>query len=120
MYTEIISFEAACAALGLDPLKILPDVTMYPEKHQKAITANHKLIIIAEAIQEGWTPNWNDDDQYKWFPYFDMENGFGFRDTCCWTYSYGSVGSRLCFESSEKARWFGEQFLDLHKDFLTL
>ena len=85
-----MSFEDACEALGLDATK-LPDVSMLHEKHQKAITAHYKLVTIAEALNEGWTPDWSNHREYKYLPWFNVVkkegsgSGFGL--------AYGGYGS---------------------------
>jgi hypothetical protein len=116
---NIKTFEDACKVLNLDPEKILPDVSFVPQQHQAAITAATKLFIIANALNGGWKPDWNNLDQHKWFPWFDMEKGFRL---CSVGYYYGlsSVGSRLCFRSKEIAKYAANQFLDLYKEFFTL
>lgn len=85
---RVKSFEDACQVLGISTN--VPDVKGLPRKHQKAIVANYKLIIIAEALNEGWKPNWQDSDEYKYYPWFDMTNpaGVGFSFDL---YGYGCV-----------------------------
>lgn len=79
-----------------------------------------KLKIITKAINQDWTADWNNTNQRKWYPYFNLSSGFGFS---CSGYNCGytgtTVGSRLCFESEEKANYAGKQFLELYKQFLT-
>ena len=123
----IKTFEEACSKLSLDPLQILPNLSFYPKTHQKSVIAISKLFIIAEAVNEGWKPNWNDRSQYKWFPWFDMEvdenNPSGFR-----FYASGYVlsftgtagGSRLCFKTKEKSNHVGKIFIDLFRDIMVL
>lgn len=72
---RVKSFEDACQVLGISTN--VPEVKGLPRKHQKAIIANYKLIIIAEALNEGWKPNWQDSDEYKYYPWFDMSNPAG-------------------------------------------
>ena len=122
----IKTFEEACAKLGLDPAN-LPDFSMMPEKHRAALTAHSKLIIIAEALNDGWQPDWSNDDEYKYWPYFeitadkDQPSGFGFSLTgfVRW-YTYASVGSRLCYSSRELARYAGETFVDLYRAYFLI
>lgn len=78
---RVKSFEDACQVLGISTN--VPDVKGLPRKHQKAIVANYKLIIIAEALNEGWKPNWQDSDECKYYPWFDMRNpaGVGYSNT---------------------------------------
>ena len=50
-----------------------------------------------------------------------LSSGFGFSNS---NYNYDNtntnVSSHLCFESEEKAKYAGNQFLQLYKDFLTI
>ena len=74
---------------------------------------------------EGWEPNWGDFSEYKYFPWFEFERnstadtGFGF-SYCDWTDSrtYTLVGARLCFKTSELAKYAGTQFTDLYRDYM--
>lgn len=61
---KVKSFEDACQLLGIKTT--LPEVSMLPVNHQKAIIAHYKLVIIAEAINEGWKPNWDNWDERKY------------------------------------------------------
>ena len=65
-----------------------------------------------KAINNGWVPDWSDDDQYKWFPWFGvLSSGSGFSNSGSDCYCTGTtVGSRLCTDSSEKAEYIAEQF----------
>lgn len=121
------TFEEACTSKGYDPAAILPVVVLFPEKHQKAIIAYSKLIIVSEAINEGWEPDWNDGNEYKYLPWFDMEveknNTSGFRfyvTTCDYSATLTTGGSRLCFKTSKLAQYAGKQFLDLWRDMMVI
>lgn len=118
---RVKSFEDACQVLGISTN--VPEVKGLPRKHQKAIIANYKLIVIAEALNEGWKPNWQDSDEYKYYPWFDMSNpaGVGYS----YTYNtasnaYANFGSRLCLKNRELAIYFGQTFTDLFNDSLLL
>lgn len=118
---RVKSFEDACQVLGISTN--VPEVKGLPRKHQKAIIANYKLIVIAEALNEGWKPNWQDSDEDKYYPWFDMSNPAGVG--CSFTYSAASdtsagIGSRLCLKNRELAIYFGQTFTDLFNDSLLL
>lgn len=122
----IKTFEDACQLLGIDPDDVLHAAhSEYLKNDIVSINAYSKLIIIARALNDGWKPDWQDNDQYKHYPWFDMEkdknNPSGFRfysvDCLCTT---SCVGSRLCFKNEELAEYAGKQFIDLYKDFMVI
>jgi hypothetical protein len=110
-YTTIKTFEDACKKLGVDPEK-LPGVTGLLEEFAKPIIAAYKLMIIYKAINNGWKPDWNNSDQYKYYPWFYvLSSGFGFSTAAYDCVSTSTcVGSRLCTDSREKALYIAEQF----------
>jgi hypothetical protein len=122
----IQTFEEAAEKLGIDP-KALPEVSALPEKHQKAIIAHYKLVIIAQAINDGWEPDWSNDDQWKYYPWFYVDasadkpsgSGLSYHDYDS-VRSRTDVGSRLCFDSREAARYAGEKFKELYEDYFLI
>lgn len=62
---RVTSFETACAELGID-------AAAFMETHKddpKDVIAYFKLRIIAEALNEGWKPQYV-KGEYRWFPWF--------------------------------------------------
>lgn len=114
-FNEIKTFEDACKELDINPQAV------YYGNDTTDEIAYKKLKIVIRAINQGWIPDWDNIDQRKWWPYFNLSSGFGFSHT---HYYYDGtntdVGSRLCFETQEKAAYAGQQFIDLYKEFLTL
>ena len=118
-YKSIKTFEDACKHLNIDS-SILPDVSGIGEEFRKPIIAHYKLIIIFKAINNGWTPDWGNDNQYKYYPWFwVLSSGFGFCGSSydC-TDANTDVGSRLCTDSSDKARYIAKQFEAEYKEYL--
>lgn len=116
---EIKTWEEACQVKGIDPIKSLPEVSMLPAAHQKALVAFAKLAIIADVINEGWKPDW-DNGEWKYWPWFYMdEPGFRFAyyDGNC---DFSAVGSRLCYKTRTKAEYAAKTFLDLYRDMMVL
>jgi hypothetical protein len=122
---KITSFESACLALNVSSQ--LPNFDAAPAKHQKALLAHYQLVIIAEAINDGWQPDWSNSNEKKyqlWPDIVEDENkpsGFGLSFDgydCRGTNS--TVGSRLCFKSSEAARYCFETFTTLWEDYFLI
>jgi hypothetical protein len=125
-YKTIKSYEDACKKLNIDPDQI-PFVSMISKEMQKAIIAVYQLFIIFKAINDGWEPNWNDYNEYKYFPWLEIKassalsSGFGFDSSLYnFTLSGTSVGSRLCTDTSEKAIYIGKTFQDEYKEFFLI
>jgi hypothetical protein len=114
-FTDIRSFEDACKALDIDPDSVCSDVDTSDE------VAYKQLKKIVQAINQGWTPDWSNTNQRKWYPWFNLSSGFGFDvSDFDFVYSNAGVGSRLCFESEEKADYAGRQFLEIYRQFMTV
>jgi hypothetical protein len=91
-----------------------------PSELGNGLVAFHRLQVIAKALNEGWAPDWSDEDQQKWFPWFDFRGGrFVFDDVFCF-FTDSDLGSRLCFRTRELAEYAGKQFEDLYNRFLSL
>ena len=89
-------------------------------KHVKALVALNELFTIAQAWnkEDGFTPDFSDRNQTKWFPWFEYsDKAAGF--VCALTndsptFATATFGSRLCFKSSARAAQFGKQFAHLY------
>ena len=77
--------------------------------------AQHDAIVIAEALNEGWTPDWDNSDELKWYPWFVMgSSAFTFYSSLCdCSRATAGSGSRLRFKTEELATYAGKQFLDV-------
>ncbi len=116
---RVKSYADACAVLGIEPMneEVLVKLGFTGEE-----IARRKVGTIAEALNEGWVPNWNDTDEYKYYPYFYIEpNAYGAAAglSCAYTYNAASttaatIGSRLCFKTSALARYAGKTFTELY------
>lgn len=114
-FDEIKNFEDACEELGIDP------ATVTNENDTPDEAAYKKLKIVVRAINQGWAPDWNDSNQYKYWPYFVLSSGSGFsHSNSFYDYEDSDVGSRLCFDTREKSNYAGKQFSDLYEEFLTI
>ena len=108
----ILTYEDACNKLKIKLSSF--------NKLTKDEIAYKKLKIIVEAINDGWKPNWNNPNEYKYYPVFDMRNGFSFDDSSnSWDNTDSVVGSRLCFKDRDLCEYCGRMFIDLYRDYMT-
>lgn len=114
----------------------------------KGTLAYMKLCIIAAALNEGWEPQFT-EDEYSRFPWFTlwteeelkekseewkadhklwMFGGVSSLGSSCglafagpnnsWTYSYVYCSARLAVKSARLADYFGKQFIDIWADYV--
>jgi hypothetical protein len=130
---KLKTFEDACKVEGLDPKKVIPDFSCYPEQDRKAMVAHAKLVIVVRAANrlanggKEWKADFSDHSQWKYEAWFYKEekksgkkkvgpSGFRFGDCDHWC-SFSSVGSRLCSISRAACEYVAKQFIDLYRDY---
>ena len=114
---KIKTYEDALQATGRPDV---PDFSALPEDMRKHFTALYKMVVIVEALNEGWKPDWNDSNERKCFPWFWMSpSSFAFDVSFCGLVSASAgSGSRLKLKSDELAEYCGKQFLLLWKEII--
>lgn len=121
---RVKTYEDACKVLGVEPIN---EQNAKAQGFRSDEIARRKLETIAAALNEGWKPDWNNTDQYKYYPYFYIQEnakGKGSAGLSCASASYAAaptaakIGSRLCFYASRLARYASNQFTDLYEQIL--
>ena len=146
---RVKTFEDACRELGEDNHfveqyhAIVDNGNFTSDCHD--FIAYLKLRIIAAALNEGWKPQFTEDEE-RWYPWFTLwteeelseksdewkadrhlistgdYSGDWAGFTCALSYnapsnSNSAVGSRLCFKSEALATYCGQQFTKLWAEF---
>lgn len=77
--------------------------------------------LLVKSLNEGWTPDWSNHNEYKYYPWFEMlgSSGFRFIGYDYW-YSASDVGSRLCFKTRALAEHAGKHFTDVYKQLMVI
>lgn len=114
------------------------------------VVAYLKLRVIAEALNEGWEPQFT-LDEYRYHPWFNLYTQeeidrmdeemkkklwlfggssyygsycglacFGSNDGCLSTFSYTNISAHLAVKSDALAKYFGQQFIDIWSDYVAL
>lgn len=109
-----------------------------------------KLRIIAAALNEGWEPQFT-EDECRWYPWFTLWTEEELKDkteewkeehslwlfggasssgsSCglassyslsAWSYSRASISARLAVKSKELAVYFGKQFIEIWADYVLI
>ncbi len=80
------------------------------------------LKMICKIFNEGWIADWNNSNQYKYYPYFKMGAGFGFSSTYFFyanTLTFTVTASRLCLKDEKTAIHVGKLFVKVYETYLT-
>ena len=116
-------FTVSKKAIAINTAPGLVEVTRLVDSlnpaHVEALIALNELFTIAQAWNKAddFVPDFSNRNQDKWFPWFVYKPeraGFVSANTYnAPSHTPASVGSRLCFKTANRARQFGEQFIDL-------
>ena len=116
-------FTVSQRVANMNTVPGLMDVTRLVDalnpSHVEALIALNELFTIAQAWNKAddFVPDYSDRRQAKWFPWFVYDKDrAGFVSAYTFhtpSYTYATIGSRLCFKTANRARQFGEQFIDL-------
>lgn len=102
----------------LDKLKVkLTSILPYnTPKNKKEIRLNNiaKLQLVEEYYADKWILNWNDRNEYKYYPHFIKENGVWRVLGVCYYYYFVSGGSLAYYQTKEKALKAANNHLDLY------
>ena len=94
----------------------------------KDLLAYLKLRIITSALNEGWKPKFEEENELRCYPWFNLKTssvisrvGYGamrmrIYDLHSYSYSYAYSGSRLVFKSKELAEYAGKQFVEIYEN----
>ena len=141
---RIKTFEDACMETNVDIELFKNDADGWDAD----IVAYMKLRIIAEALNEGWKPQFT-TDEYRWYPWFTfwteeelkekseqwkkdhalwLFGGNSYLGANCglasassssaWSHSNSGLSARLAVKSEELAVYFGKQFISIWADYV--
>ena len=150
---RIKTFEDACNELGeenvlVQAYRTAEFNTSGNQNDVSDVVAYLKLRVIAEALNEGWEPQFTKDEG-RWYPWFflytqeeidkmDEEKkkklwlfggdsyvgancGLASADSSyAWSYSHAPLSARLAVKSEALATYFGQQFIDIWSDYVAL
>lgn len=112
-------FKKACEGLGHNHVTILPDFSMFPEKHRMSVVAYPMLVLIIEWATKSWEPTLNENKHWTWHwlkAIKSKRSGFGFSySSSNFDDSISSVGLRLCFPNNEMEKEFQEPLDELYE-----
>lgn len=93
-------------------------------RHVDALIALNELFTIAEAWNkaDGFVPDFSDNDQHKYFPWFAYDKDVArFSQNGSMSSAYASTFcARLCFKTAKRAMQFGLRFTGLFNKFLMI
>lgn len=117
---RVRNFNDICEIAGVNP----NDYTLPRNASDDEISdmAYDKIKLIVKTLNEGWKPNWRDENEYKYYPYFRFDKSAGrFSYYAYHCHAVGSdVGSRLVFKSQKLAEFAGKLFIEIYNEYMLL
>lgn len=86
---RVKTYEDACKVLGVEPIN---EQNAKAQGFRSDEIARRKLETIAAALNEGWKPDWNNTDQYKYYPYFYIQENAKGKGSAGLSCAYGLRG----------------------------
>ena len=137
---RIKTFEDAVAELSnramngdKDAGKLLDEWKISSQVGSKDLLAYLKLRIITSALNEGWKPKFEEENELRCYPWFKLKTsrvvGRGGVNASAFcglvsasaasasSVSYSRYGSRLAFKSRELAEYAGKQFVEIYEKY---
>ncbi len=116
-------YPDACKELNREPMTLEQFKAFYKdEKQANYYFSHHKITTVVEALKEGYEFDWNNDEEWKHYPWWDMEtygdapagSGFSLVAVYC-VNTLASVGARLSSKSEADAKFIAELMKDDYK-----
>lgn len=120
------AYQKACADLDEQPKTLEQFTALHGEAEGKAHHSLHRIATVIRAVKGDHKFDWNNYDEYKYYPWFDMEtygedavpgSGFSFYDYVC-DGTYSLVGARLSLHTREDAEAIGKLMLEDYKNWM--
>ena len=108
--TDIVKEEYDAKLIYDETHKKLGDKMYYilSEKHNNYVDAFISALVISEALNEGWEPDWNDTSQKKYVVSYNSST-----HTYCICHYYYCNSALIFFKSEKLAEYFIKQFPDI-------
>ncbi len=92
-----------------------------PENQRKKALALHKIQNLESWFNQGWTPNWNDSSEYKYYPYFWFYVGGGWSFSSSYDHYSYSYGQPAFYKNKKISDFIGnnKEFKQIYIDFIT-
>ncbi len=122
---ELTTWESICKIKGIEPSALpFPNAANDTEE---GVNAFFQLSTIREVLNDGKDADWSNSNETKWALWPDVvedktkPSGFGLSyDVYDYSHAHTSVGSRLSFNSREKAKHVFAHFLPILEKFMLI
>lgn len=115
-YKDIKTFGDVCNFLGIDQAEFEEENSHLPED----VYAYMQLRLISKALNGGDHMNYDDVEEYKYYPWFNSVGSSSGLSYGGYRYdrTVSDVGSRLVYKSREIAEYAGRTFIDIYNKYI--
>jgi len=109
-----ITYPEVCKRLGEKEIT-LKDFKQFDEDLSKKLLNTAIINQLVKYFNQGWKPNWKDTDEYKWYPYYTLNNKGGLVFYHSFVYHSRFCGSVGLFKTKEICDFIGKTFIDIYE-----
>ncbi len=111
------TYSKVCKKLGEEELTI-NDFKFLHEDDRAKILAKAQIAQLERFFNQGWVPNWKDQSESKYYPYFEYKAGHGWVFDAYYFHCYYSYGEVAFYKDAKTAEFVGKTFLSIYKQAL--
>lgn len=116
---RVKSVEDAIKELGENDTEVRDYRYLQSSGVSKHIIGYQGAVVFCKALNEGWVPNWDDTNEYKYYIWWDLRNDNLSCGNCSFRYFSGYTSSRLHFKNKTLAQHAGK-FPEIFKDYMRM
>lgn len=110
-WRDVTSYEKACEMIGQKPRTLKEFEEFFGKESATREFAGHKIKTGIKAVNEGYFPNFDDDNQRKYYIWkYNKNNDFGF--VVYFRFDDSGIGADFYIETEEKAKFIHGIFED--------
>lgn len=117
LFEKINNYSDVCKELNIEELDE-DNFSFLPKEQRKKQLAFHKIQNIIKLFNEDWKINWKDQNQYKYYPYFQIDGSGGLVFDCSHYHYHGFHFGVGFYKDKETSDFCGKKFIKIYKNLL--
>lgn len=118
---RIKNFDDVLKELGSSDDDVINYKVVSSNNISKFILASLQIKMIAKVLNEGWIPNWENNSEYKWYPWVSLNQDNELPlDSCLYCVSYACCSAHFCFKSKDVCEYALKTFSKEYSEYFKI